>query len=122
LNYVLIAFFPEILELSMSSYKELLAQREKLERQLEETRLAELERVVAEIKDSIATYQLSPLDLGYTRKELLAAASGKGPKPQIANKAGLPPKYRNPTTGQTWSGRGRMPLWMTPDTAEQFAV
>lgn len=22
------------------------------------------------------------------------------------------PKYRNPTTNETWSGRGRMPLWL----------
>jgi hypothetical protein len=23
-----------------------------------------------------------------------------------------PPKYRNPTTSEIWSGRGRMPLWL----------
>lgn len=23
------------------------------------------------------------------------------------------PKYRNPSTGETWSGRGRTPVWMT---------
>lgn len=25
----------------------------------------------------------------------------------------IPPKYRDPATGQTWSGRGRTPRWLT---------
>lgn len=24
----------------------------------------------------------------------------------------VPPKYRNPQTGQTWTGRGKMPTWV----------
>lgn len=106
----------------MSSYKELLAQREKLEREMEEMRLAEIEQVIANVKDLVQVYQLSPLDLGFTRKELLEAASGKGSRQGGGTKTALPPKYRNPDTGQTWSGRGRMPLWMSPETAEKFAI
>lgn len=33
-------------------------------------------------------------------------ASGKIDKPS------LPPKYRDPKTGKTWSGRGRAPAWL----------
>ena len=106
----------------MSSYKELLAKRAEVERQLAEMREAEIAKAVASIRELIDEFQLSPLDLGYSRKELLAAASTRGKKAQGAGTGGLPPKYRNPETGQTWSGRGRMPNWLTPETADEFAI
>jgi DNA-binding protein H-NS len=96
----------------MSSYTDLLAQKRELERLLGEAREKEVEDAIARIRDDIAIYQLSPLDLGFTRKELLAAAASK---PRQA-------KYRDPASGKTWGGRGRMPGWMTPETAESFAV
>jgi DNA-binding protein H-NS len=51
--------------------------------------------------------------LGLSLEELAAGspkagrASGKGPS------ALSPAKYRNPETGETWSGRGRAPKWLT---------
>lgn len=30
----------------------------------------------------------------------------------------VPPKYRDPATGQTWSGRGRTPRWLTSAEAD----
>jgi len=33
-------------------------------------------------------------------------------KPQKGAAAAPAVKYRNPDTGETWSGRGRMPKWM----------
>lgn len=35
--------------------------------------------------------------------------SGDTPK---ATAVKYPPKYRDPETGRTWSGRGRMPRWI----------
>ncbi|HDR9377078.1 TPA: H-NS histone family protein, partial [Burkholderia multivorans] len=32
--------------------------------------------------------------------------------PSAKPKRTLPPKYRNPKTGETWSGRGRAPAWL----------
>ncbi|WP_414144191.1 H-NS family nucleoid-associated regulatory protein [Burkholderia stagnalis] len=32
------------------------------------------------------------------------------------------PKYRDPQTGATWSGRGREPLWITGRSREQFLI
>ena len=104
----------------MASYKELLKQKEELERQMEAARQDEVEGVVGRIREAIDHYGLSALDLGYTRKELQALLSGgRGSK---LKGSGVPAKYRNPETGQTWSGRGRMPNWMTPETAEQFLI
>lgn len=32
------------------------------------------------------------------------------------------PKYRDPITGQTWSGRGKPPLWIAGKDREQFLI
>jgi DNA-binding protein H-NS len=106
----------------MSSYTDLLAQKRELERLLGEAREKEVEDAIARIRDDIAIYQLSPLDLGFTRKELLAAAASKPRQAKGSKGSVLPPKYRDPASGKTWSGRGRMPGWMTPETAGSFAV
>lgn len=37
-------------------------------------------------------------------------------------KAVVAPKYRDPATGKTWSGRGRAPLWLVGSDRSAFAV
>ena len=48
----------------MSSYKELLAQREKLEKQIEEAKSREYAEVLNEIKQKMADYGISLTELG----------------------------------------------------------
>ena len=31
-------------------------------------------------------------------------------------------KYRNPKTGETWSGRGRSPAWLAGKNRERFLI
>jgi DNA-binding protein H-NS len=45
------------------------------------------------------------------RAERLGLAGGKA-KPATAAKGKLPPKYRDPKTGATWSGHARPPAWI----------
>lgn len=33
--------------------------------------------------------------------------------PQPRKRPPIPPKYRHPNTGETWTGRGRAPRWLT---------
>lgn len=87
----------------MSKYKQLLSQIEKLQSQAKEERKKEISGVVAEIKAKMAEYGLTPADLGFGG----AKASKAGGK-----KSTVPPKYRDPATGATWSGRGRAPKWI----------
>ena len=49
------------------------------------------------------------------------AGRSKGPTRKVA------PKYRDPSSGQTWTGRGRMPKWMEAQIAagkdrEEFLI
>lgn len=40
-------------------------------------------------------------------------------KPTKAATSKVAPKYRNPETGDTWTGRGRAPLWIRDFSAEE---
>lgn len=85
----------------MASYKELVAQREALDKQIEETRQAESKAAIAQVRQLIADWQLSAEDCGF---KTAVASSKKG-------KSAVAAKYRGPN-GETWSGRGRAPNWL----------
>jgi DNA-binding protein H-NS len=92
----------------MATYKQLLAQKEALEAQLEEVRATEVSGVIEQIRALMEQYGLSVEDLQGRRRRGRPAGSG-APK---AAKEPLPPKYLDPKTGKTWSGRGRGPAWL----------
>ena len=84
----------------MSSYKELLAQREQLDKQIKEAIAHEKADGITKAKVIIEQYGLNASDL-FSRK-----AGGKSAGGKVA------PKYRNPATGDTWTGRGKAPKWI----------
>lgn len=84
----------------MPSYKELLAQREQLDKQIKEAIAQEKADGIAKAKLIIEQYGLTAADL-FSRKAGAKGASGK-----------VAPKYRNPSTGETWTGRGKAPKWI----------
>ncbi|WP_080357775.1 H-NS histone family protein, partial [Burkholderia cenocepacia] len=85
----------------MATYLELKAQADALAQQAEEARLAELDSVIAAMREQIAEYGITPEQLFGRRR---AAASGE--------RAPVAPKYQDPKTGATWSGRGKAPQWI----------
>ncbi|HEF4751404.1 H-NS histone family protein [Burkholderia multivorans] len=85
----------------MSTYKELLAQRAQLEEQIEAKRQEEISAVVAQIRGLMAEYRLTVDDIAPPR--------GRG---GMRTRKHPPPKYLDPRTGATWSGRGRAPSWL----------
>jgi len=90
----------------MSKLKELLAQKEALEKQIIETRALEVADAIAKVKAMISEYELTQDDIfGKVRKSkndlTKATKSGK-----------VLPKYRDPETGSEWSGRGMTPKWL----------
>lgn len=92
----------------MATYKQLLAQKEALEAQLAEVRANEVSGVIDQIRTLMEQYGLSVEDMQGKRRRGRPAGSGAA----VAAKEPLPPKYRDPKTGKTWSGRGRMPAWL----------
>lgn len=92
----------------MPTYVELIAQIEALQKQAEEVRQAEIAGVIAEIKQKIQDYDLNAADLGFA-----SVAPMKSDNVSRSDKrAAVKPKYRDPASGKTWTGRGVMPKWM----------
>ncbi|MGA3949195.1 H-NS family nucleoid-associated regulatory protein [Ralstonia nicotianae] len=94
----------------MATYKELLAQKQKLEEQLETARLKELEQVIAQVRQTVADYGLTAEDIGLSSK-----TKAKGRRT-------VAPKYQDQKTGATWTGRGRAPGWIAGKNYERFLI
>ncbi len=97
----------------MPQYSELKAQIAKLQAQAEDARRTELADVINTIREKIAEYGLTAQDLGF------AAAARRGRPPK---KAPLPPRYQDPKTGATWSGRGKPPKWIAGKNRERYLI
>ena len=95
----------------MSSYKELLKQREALEQKINEARRNELSEAVAQVRALVAEFGLTAQDVFPVGRARSASAGSK-----------VAPKYRNPATGQTWTGRGKPPKWIQNESREKFAI
>ncbi len=96
-----------------SQYADLKAQIARLQAQADEARRTEVVNVIAEIRHKIVEYGLTAQDLGFAE----AARRGRPPR-----KAPLPPRYQDPKTGSTWSGRGKPPKWIAGKNRERFLI
>ncbi|MHA6848882.1 H-NS histone family protein [Ralstonia syzygii] len=91
----------------MAKYQDLLAQKAALEEQIEAARQAEVQAVIQQVRQVVQEYGLTAEDLGLQPK--------RGKRANI--KPAVAPKYRDPKTGATWSGRGRAPAWIGKNRA-----
>ncbi len=86
----------------MPTLSELLAQKAALEKQIAETQREERAAAIAQVKTLMAQYGLTLADIGGSTRSTGAPRGG----------AKVAPKYRDPATGATWSGRGLQPKWL----------
>lgn len=98
--------------MSNVSYKELLAQREALEQQIQSVRKAELSEAVAKARQLVAEFGLTESDVFPASRRASSAQKGSA----------VAPKYRDPATGATWTGRGKAPTWIRDKDRAQFAI
>jgi DNA-binding protein H-NS len=96
----------------LSRHRELKAKAEKLLAQAEEARLAELHTVLEQVQALVQEYGLTPEQIFGRKRTPLNGSAAQIPTP----------KYQNPKTGQTWSGRGRAPLWVKGKNRERFLI
>lgn len=101
----------------MATYKQLMAEKAALEAHLAEVRANEVASVIEKIQSLMAEYDLSVDDLAPKRRRGRPAIAGKA-KTATRAKTELPPKYMDPKTGATWSGRGRAPAWLGRNRAK----
>lgn len=100
----------------MTSYKELLKQREALEQQISEARRRELSEAIAQARSLVAEFGLTAQDVFPVGR-----SAGKAPRNSTSG-VKVAPKYRNPATGQTWTGRGKAPKWIQNENREHFVI
>ena len=86
------------------SIEELIKQKEALERQIAEATSVARVEALAKIKELMAQY-------GLTISDLAANSNHAAPRASAPRESGVAPKFRHPSTGETWAGRGRMPQW-----------
>lgn len=85
----------------MATLNDLLAQKAALEKQIADAQREERGAAIAKVKALMAEYGLSLADL-----------STRGPTPARKGSGKVAAKFRNPATGDTWSGRGLKPNWL----------
>ena len=115
----------------MSNLIEIQGQIEKLQKQASDIKAREFGKTVQDILAKMQAFGISLKDLqpGKARSTRGKAANAKasaktaGPK---KNALPVPAKYRGPN-GETWSGRGLTPRWLTAllingKTKEDFAI
>jgi DNA-binding protein H-NS len=86
----------------MKTYREYQAQIAELQKLAAAAR----EREVAAAREKIATLMR---EHGLTAADLRGAKSTKSGEPRTS----VSPKYRDDASGQTWTGRGRAPKWLS---------
>ena len=89
----------------MTTLQELLEQRAALDRQISETQRASRTQAIIEIRELMVLHGLTPTDLASV------PVAARKPKQGVRGKVAA--KYRNDETGQTWTGRGLKPRWLT---------
>lgn len=104
----------------MATLKELLAQREELERQIKDFEVANREEGLKKVRELLAEYGLQVSDLTMSAAEPKQKAAGRKMGKVAA-------KYRNPETNESWTGRGLRPKWLkaaldSGKTLEDFAI
>jgi len=102
----------------MATYKQLVAEKEALEAKLAEMRASEIAGVIEQIQGLMAEYELTVEDIATKRRRGRPAGAATKGKAVAKEKASLPPKYMDPKTGATWSGRGRAPAWLGKNRAK----
>ncbi len=94
----------------MTTLQELLGQRAALDRQISEIRSAERSRAISDVRTLMAQHGLTVADVSGAK-----SASHNGAAKAAGKK--VAPKYRDPGTGATWTGRGIKPKWMAEAVA-----
>ncbi|APY96263.1 H-NS histone family protein [Burkholderia pseudomallei] len=97
----------------MATYEELKAQLDALNKEAEAAKAREISTALSQIRETVLRYEIRPDQIFPQWTRLRSPDKRRGP---------LPPKYRNPMTGETWCGRGRAPKWMSGSPREAFLI
>ena len=96
----------------MASLKELVAQKEALEKAIVEARETELADAIAKVLAIVTEYGLTAADI----------FGGKRGRKASGTKAKVAAKYRDTATGKEWSGRCLAPKWLQGKDKSKYLI
>ncbi|AQH04966.1 histone (plasmid) [Burkholderia sp. KK1] len=101
----------------MATLAQLEGQIQKLQRRADALREKKSGEVIAKIRAmmdefGITTDDLAKAGLGTGKKRGRPAGAGNASSAKKKTASRLPPKYRDPVSGATWSGHARPPAWI----------
>lgn len=95
------------LDAELARKKELEQKRLEIEREIQEIQARQKKPVLNSIVESMIEFDIDPQEV----VSLFQQRTGKS-----GRKLGpAPAKYRHPKTGQSWTGRGKAPRWLTEE-------
>ncbi|ATF34218.1 DNA-binding protein [Burkholderia thailandensis] len=101
-------------ELNSESFQELRARLKSIAEEAEIARKREAADAIKAIRQTILQYGISAEDIfGRAKSNRGRGKLLRGP---------IAPKYRDPETGATWSGRGRPPQWIAGRNRDSFLI
>ena len=95
----------------MPTYAEYVAQIAKLQSLAEAARKNEINDAIQKIKELMQLHGVTVADLSSARTAKVTKAKGT-----------VAAQFKNPETGETWTGRGRAPRWLDDKDKEQFRI
>ena len=105
----------------MATLDELLEQEKQLKEQIEKVRKEERGAAIEQIKALVEKYQIQSSSIFGRKRTKRAETTEAGEEPPKP-KTKLPPKYRDPETGKTWTGRGNQPKWLEGKNKEDYLI
>lgn len=88
----------------------------RLQKQAKALQTKQRNPVIASIIRSMREYDITPEEINTAFNKKSAPAQRSNLDASGAPKRPVPAKYRHPESGETWTGRGKAPRWIT--TAE----
>lgn len=91
----------------------------RLQKQAQALQTKQRSPVIASIVRSMREYGIAPEEIAAAFNKKKPARSAPGAtRTSTAVKRTVPPKYKHPETGATWTGRGKAPRWISEAEAE----
>lgn len=97
----------------METLEKLLQQQKEISSRIDRLRDEQKKQGIEEIVAIAQKYQLTVQDIA----SVLGKQKAKGKK-----RGSVAPKYRDPKTGATWTGRGKAPVWIAGKNRNQFLI
>jgi DNA-binding protein H-NS len=106
---------PILGDAKMSTYQEYQEQIAKLQALAEQARRDEISKAKKRIRDLMEANGLTAYDLQEQKQKQKRPGA-------VKKQSSLAIKYKDPNSGQTWTGRGRPPRWLDGKNKDEYLI